>query len=130
VLVQTLQTVLNDAYDYSFIPIQKSKYIEGLQFLNSLKGSGYNYMALPFTILPSFLKKISLSCNVDEVETTPHKRVFCSQMALMLLNKCCLNFKHTMNSSCCTPSDLKNIITEMETSVACSPDVFCICDNE
>jgi len=55
--VQHVSAVLNDAYEYVFYPLSDlSFFLKGVSFLNSLKGSGYNYLILPFTILPRRFK--------------------------------------------------------------------------
>ena len=50
-------SVMNENYEYVFMPVSREGYDAGLRLLFSLQGLGYNYMGLPFTMLPTSWKK-------------------------------------------------------------------------
>jgi len=57
--IQRVSAVLNDSYEYVFYPVcDYDCFLRGIMFLESLKGSGYNYFILPFTILPRRFKLV------------------------------------------------------------------------
>jgi len=121
VQVQKISSVFNQAYEYTFVPVKIGEYVKGLKFLEGLNGSGYNYTSLPLTILPSFFKYFS---NDKKTSKTEHQRVFCSQMALMLLYECDLCTEHKINPSLCSPGDLRCIIDNSSISFPCAINVF------
>ena len=58
------QSILNKNYDYYFMPVYDPfKFQEGLHFLISLRGSNYNYLDLPFTLIPKKYKHLSYNNN-------------------------------------------------------------------
>jgi hypothetical protein len=106
-------TVLNTKYKYMFIPVDaKTQYNDGNAFLQSLKGSGYNYFGLTLTVLPRVFK-----LPVRDSEFISHgapSRVFCSQVGLMLLYRCGMAPQAGIDPSCCTPGDLQRILSQKE----------------
>ena len=73
------------SYVHVFVPMHEHDMRQGVNFLNSLQGKSYNYLALPLTILPQACKLRSIRCLAKCM--TPSK-VFCSQMGLMLCYLC------------------------------------------
>jgi hypothetical protein len=54
---QPVDNILTEAYEYLFVPVHdEADMAKGMDFLLGLKGAGYNYGALPLTLLPSMMK--------------------------------------------------------------------------
>lgn len=121
---QQTTSILNEAYEFLFVPVTLKKFREGLMFLESLDGAGYNYIDLPLTILPKKFKKRSHSWhyfggtgnNPDEDEKccTPSK-VFCSQVGLILCYKCDIfredDKAKMLDPSYCSPGELFKMLS-------------------
>ena len=121
------ESVLNDQYEYVFVPLSRAAYTEGLRFLFSLQGRGYNYMGLPFTVLPTSWKtkkhkkreqqqlmfnysnnnknNNNNNNNLDDQKQCgggggcAPSRVFCSQVGLMLCYRCNLLLANSDDAS-------------------------------
>lgn len=52
--------ISDPTYKLVYIPMSYETMIQGIEYLHMQKGKAYNYLALPFTILPSWCKKRSL----------------------------------------------------------------------
>jgi hypothetical protein len=108
--IQKASSVLNEKYEYIFLPVRESsQYANGINFLQSLGGSGYNYLGLPLTVLPKSLKP-----PVRNSEFHSHcapSKVFCSQVGLMLLYRCGFLPNSGIDPSSCNPGDLRKILT-------------------
>ena len=117
--IQKASSVLNEKYEYIFLPVhESSQYVNGINFLQSLGGSGYNYLGLPLTVLPKSLKP-----PVRNSEFHSHcapSKVFCSQVGLMLLYRCgFLSNSGGIDPSSCNPGDLRKILTLMARGLPC-----------
>jgi hypothetical protein len=117
--IQKASSVLNEKYEYIFLPVdESSQYVNGIRFLQSLGGSGYNYLGLPLTVLPNSLKP-----PVRNSEFNSHcapSKVFCSQVGLMLLYRCgLLRDPEEIDPSSCNPGDLRKILTLRAGGLCC-----------
>jgi hypothetical protein len=118
---QRAQSVMNDQYEYVFMPVTSEAYTQGLRFLFSLEGKRYNYLDLPLTMLPTRLKRTQ---NITSTSggCVP-ARVFCSQAGLMLCYECNVltgaRDKH-IDPACCSPGELRSIVETQGGGVACS----------
>ena len=125
--IQKASSVLNDKYEYIFLPVDETnKYINGINFLQSLGGSGYNYLGLPLTVLPKALKP-----PVRNSEFNSHcapSKVFCSQVGLMLLYRCGLLPDSGIDPSSCNPGDLHKILTLLAGGLSCRRECIEISD--
>jgi len=126
-LKQNASTVLNHKYEFLFVPVEPHKYTLGLNFLNSLDGTKYNYWALPLTVLPNSLKpQINNKNNQDGNETNHPSRVFCSQVGLMLCYKCEVLNPHGMAPACCAPGELSEILKSQAGGVPCQRNLISV----
>jgi hypothetical protein len=121
--IQTVDAILNDSYEYIFLPTDPVKFNEGIAFLDSLQGLRYNYLALPLTVLPSFIKPTVHSNH----QNTPHS-IICSQMGLMLFNQS-VNEYNSINPAMCTPGELKETLLQRSHCIRCDSNVFQINQN-
>ena len=142
---QSAQTVMNDQYEYMFMQVPRPKYHEGLDFLISLKGSKYNYLDLPLTMLPFSMKqknhfldnkkttkKPLQHHNYNYYDQCTPSRVFCSQVGLMLCYECDMIPNNSIDPSCCAPGELIQIVHEKAGGIRCDSsliqiehDLFC-----
>ena len=131
---QRANTVLNHQYEFIFLPVENDLvYEEGYNFLINLKGSGYNYMGLPLTLLPKALRPVvkpQSFVNNNDSCCTP-SRVFCSQVGLMLCYKCnALPMNcNIMNPSCCAPGELQGILKTKANGIDCSLDSILVLEH-
>lgn len=117
--IQSVQSILNGSYEYIFYPTSDGAFNDGIQFLESLNGLKYNYLALPMTILPSSIKGSSHhDCD------TPHS-IICSQMGLMLFNRI-FQTNEDIDPAYCTPGELKSILLKYPGSMSCKPQCISI----
>ena len=127
---------INDgSYMHLFVPMQDHALVQkGLDFLQGMQGKRYNYMALPFTILPENCKFRAIH-KLSNSLTIPSK-VFCSQMGLMLCYLCGIirpeyhyhGHSIIFDPSCCTPADLYRLLIGSDSALACTPDQITIHD--
>jgi hypothetical protein len=126
-LKQNASTVLNDKYEFLFVPVEPQKYLSGLNFLNSLDGTKYNYWALPLTVLPNSLKpQINNNSSQDNDKNNHPSRVFCSQVGLMLCYKCEVLNPHGMAPACCAPGELSEILKSRAGGLPCERNLISV----
>jgi hypothetical protein len=119
----------DDSYMHLFVPVDHPDTMQrGVQFLESLHGMRYNYLALPLTMLPD-------SCKLRRVDDStpllqPTSKIFCSQMGLMLCYLCQLlspqyhyhGASTIFDPTCCTPADLyRLLVTQHPRAIHCDP---------
>jgi hypothetical protein len=116
-----VSSVLTDEFDYVFVPVAVEAYAHGVKLLNRLKGKKYNYLNLPLTLIPRSWKR--MNAHSSEVP----KRVFCSQVGLMLCYTCNV-FANQDNEdpAYCSPRDLYDLIVQKGHGVCCGQNVFWI----
>ena len=113
---RSLTCIQDSSYTHIFVPVpDPNLHAQGIQFLNSMSGKHYNYLALPLTILPE-------SCKFRAIPPTGHmfdtKKVFCSQMGLILCYLCQIlhpeyhyhGHSIIFDPLCCTPADLYKLL--------------------
>lgn len=132
--IQNVSSVISDAYEYIFFPVEDYIFEKGKVYIESFNGSKYNYFSLPFTLIPSSLKKMNSSQNHKDShslstihksnESDHHSRVFCSQLALMLLYECGIKTQEAIDPSFCSPGDLKSILLNDPKSIPCIIEFF------
>ena len=118
------------SYTHLFVPLPPEQTMAGLSFLKSLQGKHYNYLALPFTILPKTCK-FKLIARLQHCLNEP-KKVFCSQIGLMLCYLCSIlqpeyhyHGKYVvLDPMCCTPADLYHLLVSNQQCHAfyCKPE--------
>ena len=119
--IQRVSCILNDAYEYYFIPVSTDQFHIGFHFLESLSGKGYNYLGLPMTLLPHSWKikgKKTMETHKDP------KTVICSQIGLFLLQKLDVGQEHFFNAAYCTPGELVEFVRSVPSAIYCSSDQF------
>jgi hypothetical protein len=96
-----------------------------------MRGKRYNYMALPFTILPESCKFSS-----SAPASLPDK-IFCSQMGLMLCYLCGIirpeyhyhGHSVVFDPACCTPADLHRLLLASSNAQLCAAEHIRIIDD-
>lgn len=113
--IQSASSLLNDAYEFIFVPVTALNLQRGVNLLKSFDGAGYNYIDLPLTILPKRLKKNRNNAFSDKTDSCMPSRVFCSQVGMILCYQCnIINSrmgKGMIDPAYCTPADLLRILS-------------------
>lgn len=115
---QLASAVMNRHFTYMLLPVNPDKYQEGIHFLESLKGAGYNYLDLPWTVLPKAWKR-----HEHNATCTP-SRVFCSQVGLMLCYKCSVLPSGGIDPACCAPGELRDILQHIAGAIPCDQSII------
>jgi len=127
--IQEADAIMNDAYEYIFLPTSTLHFQQGIHFLESLHGLKYNYLALPLTVLPSSVKT-GYHHLESTTNTSPPHRVICSQIGLMLFNQCVQTHMYDIDPSYCTPGELKQVLLEHAQCMVCKPRNIVIYSSE
>ena len=111
----------DSSFHHIFVPMSEENLRQGISFLEMQEGKWYNYLALPFTVIPHNFKMR----GIEELEgCVSTSKVFCGQMGLVLcyLSNIIDPSPVFLDPLYCTPSELYQLIMASDcNAMHCKP---------